>query len=210
MRNSTFDPELDRYVDSIESEFGNIPETRIRILNHASGFLEKQLESTGIAELVFICTHNSRRSQFGQIWTAVAAEYYGLRGIRSFSGGTEATSFNHRAVAAVERAGLRVGKSSGNSDNPVYLLQPFEGSSQIKIFSKRYDDPANPALDFCAILVCSDADSACPYIPGALERISLPYDDPKEFDGSSRENLKYDERCREIARDIHYVLGLLR
>jgi len=209
MKDSVFTPELVRYIESIESEFDKIPGKRILILNQISDFIDKRLKSSGEAELLFICTHNSRRSQFGQIWAAVAAEFYSIQGIKSFSGGTEATSFNPGAVVAVERTGLRLTKSSQNPDNPEYKLQTAEGAPEMILFSKRYDDTANPNGDFCAIMVCSDADSACPYIPGALERISLPYEDPKEFDGTSQEKLKYDETCREISREIHYVLGLL-
>ena len=54
-------------------------------------------------------------------------------------------------------------------------------------------------------MVCSEADDACSFVPGAAERISLPYEDPKVFDGSDIESRKYDERCREIARDLFYV-----
>jgi hypothetical protein len=56
-------------------------------------------------------------------------------------------------------------------------------------------------------MVCSDADEACPFIPGASQRISLPYNDPKSADGTGQERLKYDERCREIARDVFYIIS---
>jgi len=210
MKDPVFAPELSIYLESIESEFDKIPEERVLILNKIADFIDKRIKSSGTAELIFICTHNSRRSQFGQIWTAVAAEHFGTGRIKSFSGGTEATCFNPNAVAAVERAGLSLTKSSGNPDNPVYQLQTNVGSLENTLYSKRYDDPANPSGDFCAIMVCSDADSACPFIPGALERIALPFDDPKEFDGSLQEKMKYDERCRDIARDILYIFSLLR
>ena len=35
----------------------------------------------------FICTHNSRRSQLGQVWSFYAANYFNLP-ISAFSGGT--------------------------------------------------------------------------------------------------------------------------
>jgi hypothetical protein len=73
------------------------------------------------------------------------------------------------------------------------------------VFSKTYSDPANPAEKFCAIMVCTDADEACPFVPGADLRISMPYDDPKAFDGTPMEEAKYDERCRQIAREMFFV-----
>ena len=43
-------------------------------------------------QLNFICTHNSRRSQFAQVWGQVASYYYGHK-VNCYSGGTEVTAF---------------------------------------------------------------------------------------------------------------------
>jgi len=45
---------------------------------------------------------------------------------------------------------------------------------------------------------------------GNAKRISLPYSDPKDFDGTNREHHEYNERCREIARDLFRVFHNLR
>ena len=45
----------------------------------------------------FICTHNSRRSQLGQVWSFFAADYFKLP-INAFSGGTEVTAFHRNTV----------------------------------------------------------------------------------------------------------------
>jgi len=73
------------------------------------------------------------------------------------------------------------------------------------MFSKKFGNDANPHNGFCAIMVCSDADEACPLVPGAEDRISMPYDDPKEFDDTDKEKTKYDERCRQIAREMFFT-----
>ena len=156
-----------------------------------------------IAALTFICTHNSRRSHFGQVWAAAAAAYCGVSHVRTFSGGTEVTAMNPRAIAALERAGFAVRRGSG--DNPVYVVRWDEGPG-LQCFSKRYDDDENPSRDFAAVMTCSEADAACPVIVGATQRIALPYDDPKASDGSPNETATYDERCREIASEMLYVM----
>jgi hypothetical protein len=56
-------------------------------------------------------------------------------------------------------------------------------------------------------MTCSDADAACPIVFGAAERISIPYDDPKAADGTPDEAAVYDERCRQIAREMLYVFS---
>ena len=74
-------------------------------------------------------------------------------------------------------------------------------------WSKKYDDPQNPASDFAAVMTCSDADEACPIVVGADARIPLFYEDPKDFDGTLQEEEKYDERCRQIATEMLYVMS---
>jgi arsenate reductase (thioredoxin) len=75
-------------------------------------------------------------------------------------------------------------------------------------FSKKFGDPFNPQYDFAAIMTCSDADENCPFVPGATKRFSITYIDPKESDGTPQESETYDERCRQIAREMLFMLKL--
>jgi hypothetical protein len=207
MNKADMNLKLRSWIGDIETEFTDIPPARIDVLHRISRFIQSSLNEHGFAELVFICTHNSRRSQFGQVWADTAARYYKIDGIRAHSGGTETTEFHPLAVEAIERAGFSVEKTGENKTNPRYIVDNGIQPEPLYMFSKKYDDPANPASNFLAIMVCSDADEACPNIPGAGSRISLPYEDPKAFDGTLQETIKYDERCREIARDLFYMFG---
>ena len=76
-------------------------------------------------------------------------------------------------------------------------------------FSKTYDQAPNPTEGFAAVMTCSDADQACPVVLGAAERFSIAYDDPKDFDGSDQESAAYDERCRQIAREMLYLFSII-
>ena len=201
---------LDNYLKDIETEFIDIPEDRVEILQKLGDYVISALKREGLAQLVFICTHNSRRSQFGEIWALTAAQFYGIRNIGTFSGGTGSTAFNPRAVAAIIRAGFRIEKREDNMDNPHYLISSGENFHGNPMFSKEYNDDANPDKVFCAILVCSDADEACPIIPGAEDRIFLPYEDPKAFDNMDQEETKYDERCRQIAREMFFTFRYVK
>lgn len=203
-----FFPELRRHIASILSGGQQIGEARQEALLKISRYVEARLERGEPANLTFICTHNSRRSHFGQIWAAAAAAWYGIDGVQTFSGGTEATAFNPRAVAATERAGFRVGKPGG--DNPHYQVSFKEGGPALECFSKKYDDPFNPQRNFAAVMTCSEADENCPFIPGASLRVSLPYVDPKEADGTPQEAARYDERCRQIAGEMFFVFSNAR
>ena len=79
------------------------------------------------------------------------------------------------------------------------------GVEPIECHSKTYDDATNPGGDFVAVMTCSSADKACPFVKGAKERFSLTYLDPKEFDGTDGEAEAYDERCAQIARELLFV-----
>jgi protein-tyrosine phosphatase/arsenate reductase len=199
-------PGLKKHIDRAISGFDQIPEERKESLKKLAGYVKERVENTGQANLTFICTHNSRRSHMSQIWAQVAAYYYGVPGVTTYSGGTEATAFNPRAVAALERAGFEINiKKEGK--NPIYLVKSDHDSESMEAFSKVFNDAPNPTKDFCAVMTCSQADAACPRVPGAALRVSIPYDDPKVFDGTDQEAQKYDERSRHIAREMFYVFS---
>jgi len=204
-----FNPSLERYVDSLESEFQNIAPGRLIVLNQLGEYILEKTVRKETVRLTFICTHNSRRSHFGQVWAATAARFYGLVNIETYSGGTESTAFNHGAVEALKRAGFEISISNEKAGNPEYALSGSDDFVISPIFSKKFDDPPNPAGDFAAIMVCSDADEACPVVPGASTRFTIIYDDPKAFDGTGLESAKYDERSRQIASEIFYVMNFV-
>lgn len=156
--------------------------------------------------LNFICTHNSRRSQFSQIWAQTAADYFGIP-LQSYSGGVEETAFNERAVASIQRLGFQVIKR-GHA-NPVYIIFHTEDAQPMIAFSKNYDHPINPHQQFAAVMTCSHADENCPFIPGASARIPLRYEDPKAFDDSPEEAIQYDERSMQIASELFYAFECL-
>lgn len=197
--------ELQRYVEQrVLPAVAAIPAERKESLDQLAEFVSSRKTEGATADLTFICTHNSRRSHLSQLWAATAAWHFGLDHVRTYSGGTEATAFNPRAVAAVERAGFQVVKPEGK--NPVYEVSFTKDHTAERCWSKKYDDAANPQKDFCAVMTCSEADKNCPIVFGALDRVSLPYNDPKEADNTPEESARYDERCLQIAAELWYVM----
>lgn len=198
-------PDLQRYVDEgVLPAMAAIPAERKESLDLIAAFVKERKAAGATADLTFICTHNSRRSHLSQLWAATAAWSFGQDHVRTYSGGTEATAFNPRAVAAVERAGFQVVKPEGK--NPVYEVSFAKDHAAERCWSKKYDDAANPQKDFCAVMTCSEADKNCPIVFGALDRISLPYNDPKAADNTPEEAARYDERCLQIAAELWYVM----
>ena len=107
----------------------------------------------------------------------------------------------------MRKAGFEVSRSeTAQTDNPVYQVRFAEEAPALAAFSKVYDQSGNPVSDFGAVMTCTHADENCPFIPNAT-RISLPFDDPKAFDDSPLEEEKYDERTRQIGREIFYAFS---
>lgn len=201
-------PKLDRYIGRALPRIDAISEARKATLDEVARYVSDRLQLNQTAELNFICTHNSRRSQMGQVWAASAAAHFNLDAVRTFSGGTEATAFNHRAVAAIERAGFVVRNPGG--ENPHYQVSFRDGGPSLECFSKKHDDPFNPTARFAAIMTCSEADEACPVVSGASLRAPIRYEDPKVADGRPDETAVYDARCLQIATEMLYVFSRVR
>ena len=198
---------LARYIEDRKAEFDVIPADRKAALEELAEFVATARD-TGVARLNFICTHNSRRSHFGQVWAQVAAHHFGIDSlVQTYSGGTEATAFNERAVGALRRAGLDI-HPAAISDNPRYAVHHAADRAPMVCFSKKYDDAsANPTAGFAAVMTCAQADRGCPVVYGSAARFSTPYEDPKASDGSLEERDTYDERCAQIAREMLYVMS---
>jgi len=195
-------PEVQASIDKARSF--DISEDRKQTLQSLIDYCQAQLNLDKTVSLNFICTHNSRRSQFSQVWAQVAAFANGIQ-LSSYSGGIEVTACNPRTISSLERLGFLVMTEGG--ENPHYQLSFSKNASPITTFSKLYDHPVNPKKDFAAIMTCSDADENCPFIPGASARIPLRYEDPKAFDDTPQETTMYDERSLQIASELFYVFS---
>lgn len=185
-----------------------IREERMPLLRELIDYIQEKIERKETLALNFICTHNSRRSQFSQIWGQTAADYFEIPA-HCYSGGVEVTAFNERAVASIKRMGFKV-TSSDSSNNPKYQVFHSEDGAPILAFSKVFDDQVNQAEKFAAVMTCDHADENCPFIPGTERRIPLRYEDPKAFDDTEQEAEKYDERSLQIASELFYVFSKIR
>lgn len=195
------------YLDDLKGDFDSISSERKEILKKIAHYITSKRQEGKPVNLVYICTHNSRRSHLGQVWAKAVADYFGIEAINTFSGGTEATAFNRNAINALLRAGFEI-KQMSDSENPIYQVSHNDGEPSV-CFSKVYDDSRNPQSEFAAVMTCSDAEENCPFIPGVELRVGTTYDDPKEFDNTPLQDQKYDERCKQIARETLYAFSLI-
>ena len=123
--------------------------------------------------VLFLCTHNSARSQMAEGFLRVMA---GDR-FEAQSAGTEKTSVNPLAIKAM--AELNIDLSSHTS--------------------KVYDGLLKEHWDYL-VTVCDDANERCPFVPGSVKRLHWSFEDPSRAKGSEEERLQLFRRVRDQIR----------
>jgi arsenate reductase len=124
--------------------------------------------------VLFLCTHNSARSQMAE---GLLRHLTGNR-LEAYSAGIEATHVRPQALRVMGELGIDIsGQESKTLDR--YLGEPFD----------------------YVITVCDDAKKACPFFPGAAQRLhwSLPY--PAAAEGTEDERLEVFRSVRDRLRD---------
>lgn len=205
MTKSIFPPKVADFLEECTSAAFVISEVRQQQLQSLADYIRDKTKAAEPIKLIFICTHNSRRSQMAQLAAKSAAIYYSLEKVETYSGGTEATAFNSNAIDAIKNVGYEVTRMTGG-DNPRYKIAISDFASE-EFFSKEYSDDSNPFSDFAAVTVCSDAERACPYVKGAEARFSLPYEDPKVYDNSPDAAKAYRGSFLEITKEMMYAFS---
>jgi arsenate reductase (thioredoxin) len=206
MIENSFYPDFSRYLKHINGQFDVIPGERRELLEQLGQYILEKGAAGKTCNLVFICTHNSRRSHMSQIFAHAASLAFGRDFVRVFSGGTQATEFNPIAIRTLQEAGLHI-EAESTGKNPHYRVMTGESDPGIVCFSKTYDEVSENLEEFAAVMTCSDADEACPYIPGAEKRFPIRFEDPGQFDNSPEQEQAYRDTCRIIARQMFYAFS---
>jgi arsenate reductase (thioredoxin) len=123
--------------------------------------------------VLFLCTHNSARSQMAEgLLRALAGDRFEV-----FSAGTEATQVRPLAIKAMAELGIDISKQQSKTLDR-YLNDPFD----------------------VAITVCDEANEACPVFLGAKKRWHWSFLDPSQATGTEDEQLAVYRRVRDGIR----------
>lgn len=188
-------------------ELGN--EERKSILQPLVEYIQQKVNNKQDINLNFICTHNSRRSHFSQIWAQVASEYFKIQNVYCYSGGTEETALFPKVIETLSNQGFNIFKIA-DGVNPVYAVKYGENILPIIGFSKKYENPFNPTSEFAAIMTCSQADGGCPFIAGAEKRVPITFEDPKVSDNTPEQTQVYLEKSLQIATEMFYIFSQIK
>ena len=124
--------------------------------------------------VLFLCTHNSARSQMAEgLLRTLAGDRF-----EAMSAGTEATHVRPLAVRAMGEIGIDI------SDQESKTLDRFLGEP----------------FDY-VITVCDDASEACPLFPGGGSRLHWSFEDPSRAEGSEEERLEVFRSVRDQIRE---------
>jgi arsenate reductase len=123
--------------------------------------------------VLFLCTHNSARSQMAE---GLLRELGGDQ-FEVFSAGTIATRVRPEAIAAMRELGINITSQS----------------------SKTLDQYLHAPLDE-VITVCDQANDSCPVFPGHVQRRHWSIADPSSVQGSDEERLAAFRVARDDLR----------
>lgn len=205
-----YQPIQEMIQTSILPYLDSIPEERKVILREIQDYIAKKQKTVSQVRMNFICTHNSRRSHISQILAYTAVTYFGKKGFSFYSGGTEATAFNPRAVEAFRSFGYSIAEIQMPQlglglDNPVYAVRVDNETEPLIAFSKKYDHPFNATGEYLAVMTCDHASENCPVVFGSDHKTNLNFTDPKASDGTPQEKETYRNKILEIGREIFWI-----
>jgi len=135
----------------------------------------------GKRRVLFLCTHNSARSQMAEAYfRSIAGDRYEVA-----SAGTEPSRVHPLAIRAMQEIGLDI---SHQTAKPV---KPFLGEGWHYV-----------------ITVCDHANEYCPIFPFPAQRLHWSFPDPSQATGTEEERLQVFRRVRdELCLKIHAWLA---
>ena len=77
---------IKEYIESLNTT--TISDARKRVIQPLIDYIIEGKKKEEKVKLNFICTHNSRRSHLSQVWAKTMSDYFGVKGIKCYSGGT--------------------------------------------------------------------------------------------------------------------------
>lgn len=139
------------------------------------------MSQTEKSRVLFICTHNSARSQMAEGF--IRHFYSDL--YDASSGGTEPSGINPFAIQVMDEIGIDI---SGH-----------ESKSVKQFLDEEFDH---------VVTVCDQANEACPFFPGAKNAIHKGFQDPTLAEGTDEEIMAVFRKVRdEIKKWIEETFG---
>jgi ArsR family transcriptional regulator, arsenate/arsenite/antimonite-responsive transcriptional repressor / arsenate reductase (thioredoxin) len=131
------------------------------------------------ARILFLCTHNSARSQMAE---GIARSLGGSR-VEAFSAGSEPTTVHPDAIATLEEMGIDISQH----------------------VPKHLDQFCEQSFDYI-ITVCDRVRESCPVFPNDPERVHWSFPDPTAIDNERDRARQFQAIARELVTRINFLL----
>jgi arsenate reductase (thioredoxin) len=132
---------------------------------------------TRTIKILFICLHNSGRSQIAE---AYLKKFYGDYFEVESAGFEPLQEINPLVVRVMNEAGIDLSEKKPQN--------VFEFFKQGKIYEH-------------VITVCHDIESKCPIFPGITKRWHMPFPDPAAVEGTEEEKLSAVRKIRDMIKE---------
>ena len=134
----------------------------------------RQTTTDGPERVLFLCTHNSSRSQMAEgLLRARGGNRYEV-----FSAGTHPRAVHPLAIKAMAELGIDISEEAGHQAKGI----------------EAFDDV--PPMDL-VVTVCDEAALECPYFPRARRQQHWGFPDPSAATGSEEERLAVFRQVRD-------------
>jgi protein-tyrosine-phosphatase len=134
------------------------------------------------ARVLFLCTHNSARSQMAE---GILRHLGGDR-VAAFSAGSEPAEVHPEAVQAMATIGIGISRQE----------------------SKHLDTFAGQSFDYI-ITVCDRVREICPLLPNDPERIHWSLADPAAVENATARELAFQQTAQQLGTRIRHLLALI-
>lgn len=137
----------------------------------------EQTNAPSTQRVLFLCTHNSSRSQMAEgLLNARAGGRY-----MAFSAGTHPRVIHPLAIQAMAELGIDISEAAGH---------------RAKSLTEFYGQPID-----LVVTVCDEAAEECPFFPGARRQVHWGYPDPSAATGTEEERLAIFRQVRDAIAD---------
>ena len=138
-----------------------------------AGRAGRRREQGGSRRVLFLCTHNSSRSQMAEGFLAAR----GGGRYAAFSAGTQPREVHPLAIRVMAEVGIDISAATGH-------------------WAKGLDEYTGQQFDL-VVTVCDEAAEECPFFPGARRQEHWGFPDPSAATGTEEERLAVFRRVRD-------------
>jgi arsenate reductase len=139
----------------------------------AEGVTRPATSMRKIARILFVCTHNSARSQMAEGFL----RHHASDGFEACSAGTKPGALRPLAVQVMAEEGIDISRQRAKSID-AFVEEPFD----------------------YVVTVCDDANETCPVFPNARQRLHWGFPDPSQARGTPDERLAVFRAVRDAIR----------